>query len=169
MNQQAFEDYNDQALQPCEYCSRLGLSIYLSFFSIFKFWKLTKNKKIRKIFNLDCTEIIKNGLKETTYKYNFNSGFSTKMTCAFLQQVLIQELLGLNTFKPRKRQYLSHYWSDKGFTGIVVNWILPSLQGGIRVTEIKLSFSSLSRFYIWKNCTIFAIIFLILYSYRRLY
>ena len=33
----------------------------------------------------------------------------------------------VNTFKPKKRQYLPHYWLDKG---TVVNPVYPSLQWG---------------------------------------
>ena len=34
----------------------------------------------------------------------------------------LKELSELNTFTPKKRQYLPQFWSDKGFKGAVVNW-----------------------------------------------
>jgi len=30
----------------------------------------------------------------------------------------------------KKRQFLPHYWSDKGFIGNVVDWVLQSLHKG---------------------------------------
>ena len=32
-------------------------------------------------------------------------------------------------FKPKKRQYLPHYWSDKGFNRTVLNQVLPPFRG----------------------------------------
>ena len=43
----------------------------------------------------------------------------------FLIQENIHKLSEINTFEPRKQQYLPHYYrSEKGFMGTVVNWAL---------------------------------------------
>ena len=44
-------------------------------------------------------------------------------------------LIELNNFKPRTRQYLQHFWSDKDFEGTVENRALPSLyEGSLKIT-----------------------------------
>ena len=58
----------------------------------------------------------------------FDCGFSSKVTCAFRLQKDTSKLTELDTFKPKKRQYLSHYWSDKGFKGTVVKRALKAVQ-----------------------------------------
>ena len=40
-----------------------------------------------------------------------------------------------------KRKYLSHYWSDKGFKGIIVNQALSSLHGGSIKIKLQVSLS----------------------------
>ena len=58
---------------------------------------------------------------------DFNCGFFSKVTCAFL----LQENKGIIRIKhlktEKKERYLPYYWSNKGFTGTVVNRAVPSL------------------------------------------
>ena len=57
---------------------------------------------------------------------DFNCGFSSKVTCAFL----LQENKGIIRIKhlktEKKERYLLYYWSNKGFMDTVVNRAVPS-------------------------------------------
>ena len=59
----------------------------------------------------------------------------------------IQELSELNTFKPRKWQYPSYDWSDKGFKSTVVNRALTS---ALNVGSLKLSLQFLEQEQVYK-------------------
>ena len=65
--------------------------------------------------------------KKTTEEKKTLSTGGLGQQIMYLQENLL-ELSELNTLE--KRQYLPHYWSDKGFKVTVVNRTLPSVHGG---------------------------------------
>ena len=65
------------------------------------------------------------------FKMNiFTCGFSANVTFAFLVYEKRWRNSEINSFRVRKRRYLPHFWSDKGFKGIVGNRTMLSLHGG---------------------------------------
>ena len=52
---------------------------------------------------------------------------------------LIYELLELILLNLEKQKYFPQYWSGKGFKGLVMNWVLPSLHGGSLKITLKSS------------------------------
>ena len=81
---------------------------------------------------------------------DFNCGFFSKVTCAFL----LQENKGIIRIKhlktEKKERYLRYYWSNKGFMGTVVNRAVPSLH--VWSIEIALSVTFFKDFLCYFSC-----------------
>ena len=76
----------------------------------------------------------------------FNLNVLYKSDFAFLLQEKHIGIIRIITLSnPEKRQYLPHYWSDKGFNGTFERRALPSLHGG----SVKITVYSPSKY--WEN------------------